>query len=128
MLRLHGGERQKKHAATVATFAYQSRRRGFRVEVIPQVEGPAEPDAAVFDGDGKPVYVEVETGRRRDRKWQNMADLQGFVAVCAGNEAAQAALVEEIKSLGIPGRATCLDVLIQDKEGTGKLWAQEWEK
>jgi hypothetical protein len=125
LLRLHGGEIQKKHAAEAATFAYQARRRGFLVEVMPNVDGPAEPDA-VIGKNGERVYVEVETGDNRDAKWRHQAELQGFAVVCTVTESQQEQLVAEIKGLGLPGRATNLETLMQDKEGTRNLWSEEW--
>lgn len=128
MLRLHGGKAQKKHAAETATFAYQARKRGFMAAVMPDVGGPAEPDVIIARKEGEtPVYVEVETGDKRDPKWQNMVDLQGFVAVCSVTEIQQERIIAEIKELGLPGRATNLEALIQDKEGKRDLWLEEWE-
>jgi hypothetical protein len=127
LLRLHGGEIQKKHATEAATFAYQARRRGFLVEVMPDVDGPAEPDVAVARDGEEPVYVEVETGNDREPKWRHQVELQGFVAMCSVTATQQERIVAEIKELGLPGRATNLQALMQDKEGTGKLWVEEWE-
>ena len=56
-----------------------------------------------------------------------MVDLQGFVAVCSVTEIQQERIVAEIKELGLPGRATNLEALIQDKEGKRDLWLEEWE-
>ena len=123
--RLHGGDRQLKHAAAVCIFAYHARRRGCKVEVVPQVEGPAEPDVLLITGGGERIYVEVEAGREKEAKWRNTADLQGFVALCAVNDRARDALVREIKSLGLPGRATDLGALIAEKD-EGRLWMEEW--
>ena len=125
VLRLLGGERKKAHAAAVSVFAYHARRRGYRTEVIPEVEGPAEPDVLIVK-DGEKAYVEVEAGRDKEAKWRNEARLQGFVAVCAVKQAGQDALVEEIKALGIPGRATHIERLAKDKTNQVSLWAEEW--
>lgn len=126
MLRLHGGANQKKHAAEVAAFAYHARRRRWNVEVMPQVEGEAKPDVVVFRG-GNLIYVEVETSKNnRAAKWRNQTELQGFVAVCTVTRDQQERIVGEIKDLGLPGRATCLEALIQDKEGAKNLWAEAW--
>jgi hypothetical protein len=125
LLRLHGGQAQKKHAAEAATFAYQARRRSFVVEVVPHVDGPAEPDVAISKN-GERVYVEVETGHDREAKWRHQVELQGFVAMCSVTEGQQERVVAEIKKLELPGRATNLEALMQDKEGTGKLWLEEW--
>ena len=129
VLRLHGGGSQRQHAAEVATFAFQARRRGLGVEVVPQVEGRAAPDAAVAEGDGTRVYVEVESrgGHETAPKWRNQVDLQGFVALCTVTRKQQERIVADIKGLGLPGRAACLEVLMQDKEASGELWTEEWQ-
>lgn len=127
LLRLHGGENLKKHAAEAATFAYQARRRGFLVEVMPDVDGPAEPDVAISKEERRPVYVEVETGGGREARWRHQVDLQGFVAVCSVAESQQRRMVARLKDLGLPGRATNLEALMQDKEGARNLWLEEWK-
>jgi hypothetical protein len=126
LLRLHGGEQQKSHAAAVAVFAYHARRRGFRAEVLPTVEGRAEPDVLVAKGDETPVYVEVELGREKQPKWLHLYDLQGFVALCAQNVEGRAALSAEVRALGLHGRATDIETLIQEAD-RGNLWAEVWE-
>jgi hypothetical protein len=128
MLRLHGGDDQKEHAAATVIFAYQARRRGWRTDVLPEIEGPAEPDAVVWhDGQEEHVYVEVELGREKASKWKNIHNLQGFVALCAINAAAQGALVREIKQQNIPGRATSIESLIRGTDEEGQLWTEEWQ-
>jgi len=123
--RLHGGDGQVKHATAVCAFAYQARRRGYRVQVVPEVEGPAEPDALIVR-DEERIYVEVELGRDKPEKWHNMVNLQGFVALCAANEEARKALATEVKRLRLPGRATDLGALIGEKD-EGRLWVEEWK-
>jgi hypothetical protein len=127
LLRLHGGEIQKKHAAEVATFAYQVRRRGVLAMVMPDVDGPAEPDVAIGKEGEPPVYVEVETGGSREAKWRHQVELQGFVAMCSVTESQQERIVAEIKKLGLPGRASNLESLMRDKEGANVLWMEAWE-
>jgi hypothetical protein len=127
LLRLHGGENHKKHAAEAATFAYQARRRDFLVEVMPDVGGPAEPDVAISIEGERPVYVEMETGGEQESRWQHQVNLQGFVAVCGVTESRQRRLVASLKGLGLPGRATNLETLMQDKKGVRNLWSEEWK-
>jgi hypothetical protein len=130
LLRLHGAGRQKQHAAAVAIFAYQARRRGYQVKVLPKVEGPAEPDVAISKDGGGPIYVEVELGRRKASKWKLVGDLQGFAAVCALNEEGHQALVSEVKSQGLAGRTTFLEMLMRsEKDGRPSmepLWVETW--
>ncbi|MBN1978267.1 MAG: hypothetical protein JW918_12800 [Anaerolineae bacterium] len=127
LLRLHGGEKHKQHAAEAATFVYQARRRDFLVEVMPDVDGPAEPDVVISKEGERSVYVEVETEGDREARWRHQVDLQGFVAVCGVTESQQERMVARLKDLGLPGRATNLEALMQDKEGAGNLWLEEWK-
>ena len=127
LLRLHGGENHKRHAAEAATFAYQARRRGFLVEVMPDVNGPAEPDVAISKGGERPVCVEVETEGNREVRWRHQVDLQGFVAACGVTESQQERMVAGLKGLGLPGRATNLEALMRDREGARSLWLEEWK-
>jgi len=96
--------------------------------VMPKVDGAAEPDAVVIEGEQKPMYVEVESGKNREAKWQHQVELQGFVAVCTVTILQQERIVGEVKNLGLPGRATSLQRLMSDKEGVEGLWAEEWNK
>jgi hypothetical protein len=130
MLRLHGGEGQKEHGAATVVFAYHARKRGWQVEVLPEVEGKADPDAAAWREAGERVYVEVELGRGKTNKWKNLADLQGHVALCAINPEARAALVREVKQLRLPGRATDILSLVRQftEEGSDHdLWVERWD-
>ncbi len=127
LYRLHEGERQQAHTCAVLAFAYQARRRGWRAEVLPPVPGDtaAAPDVLV-EKDGERIYVEVELGADKHRKWQNLADLQGFVALCAPTAKHRMALSAECRLAKLPGRATDLETLIRDREGQGDLWVEAW--
>lgn len=124
MLRLHGGNRQRGHAAATVVFAYQARRRGWQVEVMPEVEPPAEPDVLIANDSGA-MYVEVELGEEKYPKWRNMFDLQHHVALCALTVEGRAKLVKEVQDLSIPGRATDIHTLIKEKD-EGRLWVDVW--
>ncbi len=127
LMRLHGGKAQAKHAAMVCTFAYHARKRGWRTEVCPAVDGNADPDVLI-ERNGERVYVEVEaesgSDERRAKKWRNAADLQGFVALAAVNGSMRKRLVSEAKGASKHGVATDIQYLIQNPEGD--LWAESW--
>lgn len=126
MLRLHGGERQRTHAAAAVVFAYHARQRGWRVDVMPKVEPPAAPDVLIVNDSGA-IYVEVERGRgNAASKWRNLFDLQQHVALCAITPEGRAHLVREVKSLSIPGRATDIQSLIREND-RGRLWVDTWK-
>jgi hypothetical protein len=126
LIRLHRGNSQGAHTAGVLAFAYHSRRRGWKVEVLPPVEGKSEPDVMVEKGDEK-IYVEVEFGSDKPAKWRNLANLQGFVALCAATEDKRSKLVAECKLDRLKGRATDIETLIKESGGVvGNLWHEKW--
>ena len=130
LMRLHGGERQQKHAAQVCLFAHYARRRGWTTQVCPDVEPPADPDVLI-EKDGQRIYVEVEAGsgspKRRMKKWRNQRELQGFVAICAPTEAIRKTLVQEARANSKKGVATDFMWLrTHKKEPDLGLWAYTW--
>jgi hypothetical protein len=127
LLRLHDGENYKRHAAEAATFVYQARKRDFLVEVMPDIDGPAEPVVAISKEGERRVYVEIETGSDHGARWQRQVNLQGFVAVCGVTGSQQRHIVARLKEMGLPGRATNLEALMQDKKGARNLWLEEWK-
>ena len=126
-MRLHGGEDQQGHALLVLLFAWQARKRGWDVAVCPPVNGPAKPDVLIEKG-GESIYVEVEgesgTPERRMRKWRNMVDLQGFVALVAPDEGTRRRLAQEAKAASRRGMATDIKYLLDHLEAP--LWADTW--
>lgn len=129
LLAAHGGERQARHAALCCAFAYQARKRGWRVELCPDVPGNAEPDMALHRGEER-IFVEVEAesgeAERRMRKWRNLADLQGYVALCANNTGVRERLSAEARAAAKQGVATDLTSLIKGQEGDDSLWVEGW--
>ena len=129
LLQAHGGERQAKHAALCCAFAYQARKRGWQVALCPKVEGPAQPDMALQQGEER-IFVEVEAesgeAERRMRKWRNQAELQGYVALCANNGGVRERLVLEAQAASKHGVATDLTALIKGQEGDDSLWVERW--
>ena len=130
LMRLHGGELQQKHAAQVCLFTSYARRRGWTTRVCPEAQPPADPDVLI-EKDGQRIYVEVEAGsgsvERRMKKWRNMRNMQGFVAICAPTAAMRQTLVAEARSNTKKGMATDFGWLRQnDDEPQKGLWAQKW--
>ncbi len=95
--------------------------------MLPPVEGTrAQPDALVRKN-GDKVYVEVELGEDKANKWRNMAELQGFVAICTATESKRGRLVSECKLDRLKGMATDIETLIQESGGIkGRLWLEQW--
>jgi len=125
--RLHNGDKQPKHAALVLVAAYQARLRGWQAEVMPfDLQTPwLQPDLKLIDPDGKFYYCEVESKNRiRPRKWARMRQVNLIVPT----PRTRRGLVERLKRMGIPGRATDLHTLIQQaKEGNlSQFWLEKW--
>jgi len=131
----HHGEEYQQHAFAILLFAFHARRRGWRVEVCPEVDHLlVEPDVLV-EKDGERVYVEVEVLRnprkRRDgadntwvRKWRNQWQFQRRVAVCTLTPRRMQGIVRYLKPR-YPGMATDLATLARQPESD--LWVERWE-
>jgi hypothetical protein len=121
----HGGSAQLEHTALVCMFTHQARQRNQMTEVCPAVAGPSAPDVLLRSGESQ-TYVEVEAesgdAERRMRKWRNLADLQGFVALCALTPESARRLILEARGASLHGRATDIDTLFRQPG----LWAIEW--
>jgi hypothetical protein len=130
MKRLHEkGKREPKHTCATLAFAYHARLRGYRSGVMPALEtsGHFKPDAIVFE-DGEPVLVEVELDYGKTLKWRNIAEHQGFAALCAPSAPHRNALKRECRSINVPGRATDLRTLfLAGKDDPPcPLWLDQW--
>jgi len=135
LVREHNAKEHQRHAFAVLLFAFQARRRGWRVEVCPEVDHLlVEPDVLV-EKDGERVYVEVEVLRhprkRRDgpdntwvRKWRNQWQFQRRVAVCTLTPRRMQGIVRYLKPR-YPGMATDLATLARQPESD--LWVDRWE-
>ena len=130
LIEYHNGQEQLRHTAMVLDFAWQARRRGYRVVVMPIVQKMfIVPDVYVERDATDKTYVEVERGRNKLEKWRNLYALQGFVAVCVATKARRKTIVEkEIQPLVIGGMATDLETLKNsDKsEKNQQLWVDSW--
>ena len=126
----HNGEEQLRHTAMVLDFAWQARKRGYKVEVLPIVESKyLIPDMYVERGGTDKSYVEVERGRNKPEKWGNLLSLQGFAAVCVTTQARRRTIVQkEIQPSGAGGLATDLQTLknVTKSEDVQQLWLERW--
>lgn len=128
--RLHRGDTstQLAHTAAVCTFAHHARTFGYETKVCPDVEGPAEPDIALTQGE-KTLFVEVQRRGgepwRRIAKWHNLVQLQGEVILCAETpaQAQRFALEARVQAGADQGRLTDLTTLFQ---GRSNLFTHRW--
>ncbi len=128
IVRLHKGETQEQHAALVLMAAYQARLRGWKAEVMPfnPQETPwFQPDLKLVDPEGWFYYCEVET-RSRDNpeKWMRMRQVNLIVPM----PVTRYWMVERLKAMGIPGRATDLRTLAQQAKAgdLSHFWLEKW--
>ena len=86
------------------------------------------PDLFV-EKDEQKIYVEVELGSRKLRKWRNMQQFQGFVALCAKTPTSRKSLINECREVKAAGMATDLETLYRDgnESKIGPLWVEEWK-
>jgi len=125
LLRLHCADTQIRHTGAVMAFAYQARRHGWKIQVLPQT-GIANfyPDAVVEKGDER-HYVEVELGTRKQGKWLLALRCQGYVALCARTPIRRASLINECIDVGVYGIANDLLTLAKS-DARSPLWTEKW--
>lgn len=114
LIRLHHGDEQRDHTMCVLIFVMHARARGWIVTVVPEVEGPAEPDVLIERGDER-WYVEVERSRNDPplSKWANLAALNGGeVAFCAVDGETARRLRGQCVGAGLHGKGTDIAWLI----------------
>jgi hypothetical protein len=120
-------DRSAKLAAVACAFTYQARRRGYRTDILPPVEGSRGPEVEITrDGEEFRVAVDLgASGEERLARWRNLADQVGYAAICTPNSQARAALADEAGRVCEHGKATDLEVLIGAHDA-GAIWMQEW--
>ena len=119
----HQGEKQKEHTLAVIYFAMLARVRGWATQIAPDGDGPVAPDLVVI-GHGQKHLVEVELsargGQKQTRKWRNLAEAQGHVALCTPTAKVRERLVGDCKLAKLNGVATDLESLNVDEKGERK--------
>ena len=132
LIRLHQGLQQPRHTLAVLYFALLARVRGWTTEIVPKVDGDIDPDILVTKGDDR-YFVEVELGTRgsekQTAKWKNLADAQGYVAICAPNVKIRERLAADCRLAKLSGVATDLATLVAKPYHEAQeepLWVKEW--
>jgi len=131
----HNAETYQRHALAALIFAYHARRRGWRVEVCPQVDSRLFAPDVLVEKDGERIYVEVEVlrhpRRRKDgadntwvRKWINQYEFQGLVSVCTLTPKRRAGITAYLKPRW---RGAAADIRKLAASPNSSLWAERWE-
>jgi hypothetical protein len=131
--RLHQGQNQEEHTLSVLLFAASARLRGWKVTVLPEVEGVARPDLLI-ESDSERWYVEVETGTRLhedNSKWRMNAELNGGkIALVARNVEERRVLISDCQHIADHGVATDIETIIKDRfvdvTADSPIWAETW--
>ena len=114
----------------VLAFAREARLRGYQVILIPKIpDSPIHsfPDVLLKKGDER-ILVEIERLKAKRRKWYNLYDQQGFIAVCTLTPSTRKTILKEILTLDVPGQATDLETLRRQSVAgnPGSLWLERW--
>jgi len=133
LIQYHQGESQEAHTLAVIYFALMARSRGWATEIVPDIDAAVKPDISVIK-DGQSQLVEIELGTRGDekqtKKWHNMVDTQGYVAVCTATGNTRERLVGDCKLAKLPGMAADLQSLqktkYHDTTSDDPLWIETW--
>jgi hypothetical protein len=123
----HNGLQFPRHTLGVLAFAYQARRRGWNVMLLPSTVTPVEPDLQVSLNGNDCAYVEFETrARAHNQKWEKSNRWNKYVAVATFTAAMRRVLVDECQNFPMRGQATDLETLSKDGDALGDLWQERW--
>jgi hypothetical protein len=129
--RLHEkGNGSKNHSAAILWFAYQARRRNWKIEVMPDLGDPYIKPDAVASKKSQIVHVEVEMDAHRNwEKWGSVGRFanseRSHLGICSLTPSKRTSLIREAKWMGIGGMATDLQTLSQRGNNT-ILWLENW--
>lgn len=130
LIRDHNGLQFPRHTLGVLAFAYQARRRGWEVQLLPRTGMPVEPDLQVSMNGKDSLYVEFETrARSHKKKWAKISRWTRSVGVATFSSAMRNVLVEECQDFSLRGKAADLETLSQEGKGgraLGDLWKERW--
>lgn len=119
VIRLHQGDRpeNRDHTMGILILSMHARFRGWSVEILPDVPGPARPDLAVMKK-GELYFVEFENSSNgsKDQKWRNISALHPHhkVGICTYTAEGRTRHANDCSLLRIGGVAADLASLIFD--------------
>ncbi len=123
---LHRGEEWERHTVGLLAFAWQARRRGYQVKLLP--EGGSRgwgvtPDALIWKEGERNIYAEFEVrARGRVARWCKWDETQSLAAVCTYTVSARKGIMREFEQARVFGYGTDLQTLIRSDKGP--LWAE----
>ena len=123
LIRMHRGEEWERHTVGLLAMAWQLRRRGMDVALVPDASlRGVEPDAEVSWDGGLHLYMEFEVrARGRVARWKRWGELvREGPLVCTFTEGAARAIAREIEQARVRGRVISLERMTQDE-------ADKWE-
>jgi hypothetical protein len=131
LIRLHEkGNGSEKHTASILWFTYQARRRGWQVDVMPDLGDPLiAPDLRVTKKN-QTVLVEVEMQPHRNwEKWRSIGrftkNQRAILGICAITSSIRYSLVREASWMAIGGMATDLQTISKGRNNS-LLWLESW--
>jgi hypothetical protein len=131
VIRLHeNGNGSHAHTASILWFAYQARRRKWKVEVMPDLgDSFVAPDLLVTKKSQR-VLVEVEMNPHCDwHKWRSVGRFanqqHSSMGICSLTPGRRSSLAREAKWIGVGGMATDLQTLSQ-RGNDSLLWLEDW--
>lgn len=132
MIRLHQqGNGSDKHTAAVLWFASHARRRGWQVEVMPELGDPYIKPDLLLAKKSQTILGEVEIkARLRFTKWTAIGKLAAsrhyILGICSLTPSQRLALARECQQCGVKGMATDLQT-ISKCDTDSLLWLQNWD-
>jgi hypothetical protein len=132
MMRLHQVRNgSDKHTGAVLWFAFQARRRGWHVDVMPEFGDPFIKPDMLLTKKGQVVLGEVETkARSRFEKWNAIgrlaADRYAILGICSTTPFQRSLLARECQRCGVKGMATDLQSISKGDDHS-LLWLQNWD-
>lgn len=120
---------QVDHHALICHFSMAARQRNYRAQVCPSFEtAETYPDLKVVSSRIEQSYVFVEMSENpaaeRLEQWRAVAQIQGYVALCAVTMEARQSLLKRASAAGLTGRITDFESLRNHLPNA--LWAEQW--
>jgi len=121
LIRMHRGGEWEHHTVGLLAFAWQARRRGWEVELMPEVSlDGVVPDARLGGDCMLTTYAEFEVRPRgRVARWKRWGELaRDGIVVCTFTQSGARGIAREFEQAGVRGDVVSLEELIRsDPDG-----------